>query len=319
MKKNIIFSSHIMVSFIGLFFSHSSIFAQVETRFKMLPVSEEAFYTMIQFFQYDRDIPLDARVVEKYETSDYIREKIVFLGTRDCRVPGYLAIPKKGPTPYPCVLQLHGQDAGGKSSWWRGDSAGPVTQALLASGFALFSLDAQYEGERKAYNDYESSIVFLKDGRFHKYRETVVQSTVDYRRAIDYLSTYKEIDINRIGVFGYSFGGIMTFLLTGVEPRIKVSVAAVTPLMGRGSPADNPNFANYHLSAVSPRNYARSVNNRPFLMLMGKKDFYYTVDEAEQVFELIDSQMKNLIFYDSGHQLPIDYIETTVKWFQEHL
>ena len=111
----------------------------------------------------------------------------------------------------------------------------------------------------------------------------------------------------------------MTFFLTGVEPRVKVSVAAATPLMGKGSPADNPNYSNYQLSAISPRNYARAIDNRPFLMLMGSKDIYYTGDEARQVFELIESQTKDIIFYESGHQLPGDYIEATVGWFQNHL
>lgn len=319
MKKNISVSSYLILSLISLIFFQSASIAQEETRFEMVPVSEEAFYTMTQFFQYDREIPLEARVIERNETPDYIREKIVFLGVRDSRVPGYLTIPRTGAPPYPCILQLHGHAVGGKSIWWEGNRGRRITEALLSSGFALLALDAQYEGERKANNDYESSIVFVKRGWFHEFRETVVQSIVDYRRAIDYLSTRAEIDTNRIGVFGYSLGGIMTFLLTGVESRIKVSVAAVTPLMGKGSPADNSKFDNYQLSAISPRNYARAINNRPFLMLMGKKDFYYTVDEAQQVFDLIDSQTKNIMLYDSGHQLPVDYIETAVKWFQEHL
>jgi len=65
---------------VSLIYSQSFLFAQEETGFEMLPVSEEAFYTMIQFFQYDKDIPLEARVIEKVETTNYIREKIVFQG-----------------------------------------------------------------------------------------------------------------------------------------------------------------------------------------------------------------------------------------------
>lgn len=317
MQKNTKSTLHAIFALVCLISFRSAAVAQEETRFEMFPVSEEAFYTMIQFFQYDKEIPLGGRVVDKDEAPDFIREKIVFLGANDSRVPGYLTIPTTGTSPFPCVLQIHGQP-GSKSGWWK-DDPGKVTESLLSSGFALLALDAQYEGERVANNDYQSSIRFVERGWFHKLREMVVHSTVDYRRAIDYLATRPEIDTERIGVIGYSLGGMMTFLLTGVEPRVKVSVAAVTPLMGKTSPGNAPQFANYQLSAISPRNYGQAMNNRAFLMLMGNEDFYYTVDEARQVFDLIDSKTKDLIFYDCAHKLPTDHVEIAVKWFKEHL
>lgn len=57
----------------------------------------------------------------------------------------------------------------------------------------------------------------------------IVQSVIEYRRAIDYLETRSEIDTDKIGLIGYSIGGVMTFILTGIDSRIDVSVACVTP------------------------------------------------------------------------------------------
>lgn len=299
-----------LVLSILLLWSHVSINAQTETPFKMEPVGEEAFQVLLQFFQYDQGIPLEARIVEKQDTPDYVREKIVFRGVRDSRVPGYLAIPKTGTPPYPCVLQLHGI-MGSKSDWWDDDSflsGGHLTKGLLEAGSAVLALDAQYHGERISNNDYESpGVMVFQKGWLNRMREMIIQSTVEYRRAIDYLSTRTEIDTTQIGMIGYSMGGMMTFYLTGVEPRIKVSVACVTPTVKE------------RLSATAPQNFAKAVGGRPFLMLMGQIDPFYTIEESQQLHDLIESSTKELVFYESGHRLPVEYTRKAIEWFQAYL
>lgn len=280
--------------------------AQTETSFKIESVGEEAFQIILRFFQYDEGIPLEARIVDKQDTPDYVREKIVFRGVRDSRVPGYLAIPKTGESSYPCVLQIHGLN-GSKSSFWDDESPRPGTKELLEAGFAMLALDAQYHGERISSNDYERPGKMFKRGWINRTWEMIIQSTVEYRRALDYLETRTEIDNTRIGIIGYSMGGIMTFCLTGVEPRIKVSVACVTPAFKD------------RLSPMAPQNFARTVRGRPFLMLMGRKDQVYTEEQAQQLYELIDSPTKELVFYDSGHRLPPDHTKKALEWFQAYL
>ena len=55
-------------------------------------------------------------------------------------------------------------------------------------------------------------------------------------------------------------------------------------------------------------------------MLMGRSDTYYTVEEAEQVLGLIKGDEKELVWYDSGHGLPMESVSTrTVEWFQRYL
>ena len=52
------------------------------------PVSPNVRRAVASFFQYDRNIPLSARVVDEQETELCRRHKIVFTGARDGRVPG---------------------------------------------------------------------------------------------------------------------------------------------------------------------------------------------------------------------------------------
>jgi cephalosporin-C deacetylase-like acetyl esterase len=48
----------------------------------------------------------------------------------------------------------------------------------------------------------------------------------DVSRAVDYLATRAEVDPRRVGVIGHSQGGILTNVVLGLEPRLRVGVAS---------------------------------------------------------------------------------------------
>jgi len=276
-------------------------------------LSDEAYEAVLQFFQYDKELPMESRVVEREETQDYIREKVVFNGIRDSRVPGYLGLPKTASNPYPCILLIDGI-GGSKARWWEDDSwphGGLATKQLLAGGFAVLAIDAQYHGERISANDYENPAAMLfKHKWYNRTREMTLQTTVEHRRAIDYLATRREIDVERIGLLGHSMGGIITFALNACEPRVKTSVACVTPL-NIWEPRE--------MAVTSPFNFARGIGKRPFLMLMGQSDAFYSAAEVKLLMELIEGNPKELSWYDSGHRLPQEYIAKALQWFERYL
>jgi cephalosporin-C deacetylase-like acetyl esterase len=266
---------------------------------------------MHQFFNYDKDIPLQANIVERIDEPGYGREKIVFNGTRNSRVPGYLAIPKNGAAPYPCVLQLHGI-GDSKEGWWEDNSfssGGQLTKQLLELGFAVLSLDAEYHGERLSNNDFESANVFtFQKGWYLRARDMIVQSVIEYRRAVDYLATRKDIDTSRIGMIGYSMGGMMAFNLTAVDPRIKVSVTCVTPILKEQH------------SAMAAFNFAPHITTQPFLMLIGDTDERnYSKEDAQQLHGFITSPTKELVVYESGHKLPAEWTKRATQWMEKYL
>ncbi len=314
----------LMIFLSVLFFCICSISALADQESKLselqkMLLGDEAFQAILQFYQYDKDIPLDAAVVETMDQEKFVREKVVLRGAYDYRVPGYLAIPKTGAPPYPCVLQIHGMTLS-KEDFWRSDSYHKghlLTPALLDAGFAVLALDAQYHGERIIFNDFQSTLIMLfRKHWINRMREMVVQTVVDYRRAIDYLETRKEIDPNRIGVIGYSLGGTMSLILTGVDTRIKVTTACVAPLLMHPIFPDQPD-----LSAIAPYNFIRAINGRPVLMLMGRNDYEvnYTVAEAKASYDLIEGESKEIVFYDSEHQLPEEHVSKAAGWFKNHL
>ena len=278
---------------------------------KIQALDSEAFSILAEIFEYDRGIPFDSRTVETKEIDGYLREKIVFSGIHDCRIPGYLSIPKSASPPYPVIIAVHGL-TGSKDTWWEDDDytyGGILTKSLLKEGYAILTLDAPYHGERKAFNDFEppSEITWIRNW-YHKFRDFTIQAIIEHRRAIDYLETRSEFDVSKIGVIGYSMGSTIAFDLTGLDSRVKTTVVCVLPILSWPS------------TLVGPYNFANKINGRPILMLMGTEDSNnYTTENAKLLLELINSSDKDIIFYEGGHRLPVEYIEKTVDWFKENL
>lgn len=278
------------------------------------PVGEEAYGVLKAFYDYDADIPLEARVVELKETETSVRRKVVFRGARSFLVPGYLEFPKNAQPPYPCVLLMHGW-SGGKENWWENDNyiyGGIARKALLDKGWAVFALDAQGHGDRIAENDYHVVNLYNEPDaparkNYFTLREIITQTLVDYRRGLDYLASRGDIDMGRIAALGYSMGGFHAFALTAVEPRIKLGASCVVPVSWSED------------AVLAPANYARGIGDRPFCMLMGRQDGMCNEDQARQLYRLIEGLKTKLIFYDAGHRLPVEYVPDAVEFIATHL
>jgi dienelactone hydrolase len=278
--------------------------------------SDETFRLLRQVYSYDPAIPLEGRIVEELTErgSDTPREKIVFRGAQGSYVPGYLQLPAKRSRPVPCVLLMHGW-SGSKSNFWSDNnyiSGGNVRLALLKEGLAVFALDAQCHGDRISQNEFTPVNPSGPPGGpprkgYFTQQEISVQTTIDYRRAIDYLKGRPEIDASRIGVLGYSMGGTQTFLLTAVEPRIKAAVACATPADLRDD------------SLIAPQRFAHAIGSRPFLMVMGRNDEMCKPEEAERVFHAIGGPHAKLSFYDGTHKIGPAFVPEAVAWLKNNL
>jgi len=219
-----------------------------------------------------------------------------------------------GEGPSACVLLLHGW-SGSKESWWQEGnyiSGGDARGALLNAGFAVLALDAQCHGDRISVNDFapvnhhvDPEASQPRKGYFTQ-EDIYIQTTRDYRRAIDYLATRKEIDAARIGVLGYSMGGTQAYLLAGVEPRVRAAVAVAAP-------AERSKW-----SPIAPQNFIRAIGQRPLLSIMGTSDEMCTREHARARQALFGAGHEP-VFLDGGHRLPADYVPHAVDWLKTHL
>jgi dienelactone hydrolase len=274
-------------------------------------VSDEAYRTLADFYEYDPLLPLDARVLKREDAPAYTREKVVFTGGRGDRVPAFVMLPKGAKAPHPVVLLIDGW-MGGKDRWWEDDTwprGGLAIKALAAHGFAAFVLDAQFHGERAAKQGYLPVEELVCRECRNLRREMIVESVVDHRRALDYLASRGDMDMDRVGALGHSMGGVMTFALAALEPRLKVAVSCVIPAR-RGE--------TWTSRAFSPYTFAPRIRI-PMLMLMGRSDPLYDADDARALLEQLASADKALDFYDAGHRLPAEYVPRSLAWLRQRL
>jgi len=271
-------------------------------------VSNEVYQAIAQFYEYDRNIPLDARIISKHDYQGASNEKIVFTGVSHSQVPSFLIIPKDGREKHPIVLIVDGY-SGTKERWLQDDSwplGGLVTKALLKSGFAIMICDAVYHGER----NYENG--FAGQPWFYEYPyasgQMIIHTAMEYRRAMDYLATRADIDNTRIGMLGLSMGGMITFQLASIDSRIKTGVAGLTAI-----------FKEAEFQSSTPSTFASRVKSNSFLMFMGDKDPFYTMKEARQLYAMIPLQKKEFVEYPTGHTLTMEYVGLVNEWFLKNL
>jgi dienelactone hydrolase len=107
-------------------------------------------------------------VVDRWETPDYVQEKVVFSTTPWFRVPAYVLIPKGRKAPRPAIVDLHSHGGmfiygkekvmpmpGGDHAaivGYRGDNyeGRSTSLALCRRGYVVISIDCFYFGERRS-------------------------------------------------------------------------------------------------------------------------------------------------------------------------
>lgn len=269
------------------------------------PASDETFDILRDLFTYEASLPLNARVVQRLDSATFRRDKFIIDGWRGSRVPGLIAFPKNNAARHPLVVLIDGI-GGWKERWWSSASWNRgrlLIDNLLANGYAVAMMDAPASGERVVENDYVTAETFI--GHYPLVRDLTHQVVIEHRRLLDYIATREDVDTARIGALGLSLGGMATFVLGSIEPRIKAGVAGVTPM--QRMPA-----------VLWPGHYASRIRI-PLLMLAGRSDAYYTQPQTERTHSLLASNKKELIWYDVGHRLPEVYAADAVRWFRAHL
>ncbi|MEM3725767.1 MAG: alpha/beta fold hydrolase [Candidatus Bathyarchaeia archaeon] len=123
------------------------------------------------------------------------------------RIFGNLHSPYKGA---PCIIALHGLESDKDSGKW------PIMASRLCrEGYACLRFNFRGCG-----NGPEKS-----EGLFE---DTCLTSRIeDYRAAIKFLWNNGEVDVNRLGVIGSSFGGMVA--LAAQDERVKAMVVMATP------------------------------------------------------------------------------------------
>lgn len=271
-----------------------------------VPVDDAEFARLLEYFEYDRNLPLTPRASQKWIWREaQVTYKVSYASVDNQRVPAYLAIPRSvAGKKLPAVVVMHG----GNLFWGKNeDWVQKWIRILTSHGYAVLAPDHPLFGERRPDETSEHHYAFGP----YTTRDWMSEAVVDLRRGIDYLQQRSEIDPDRIAVLGGSMGGWIGSVLAAVEPRIKTTVLTV-PATEFGTSQSAPG------RVFNSSNYFPRIR-KPLLVVLALQDDPLRNARAREMFSLAQAE-KRLFDYDERHYLdPDTYNKDVLDWLEEKL
>ena len=264
----------------------------------VVPVSARELDIYKRFYDYDRT-PLNARLDAVDESSeDWRKETVSFDAAYGKeRIPAYLFLPKKGTPPYQTIVLFPSGYALARQTSTDLDMR--QFDFIIRSGRALLYPIYQGTFDRRSNRPGESA-----------FRDVTVQQMKDFFRAVDYLATRAEVDMQNLGYYSVSMGAYLAPIPLALEPRIKAAVLASGGLRWNWPPE------------IQPVNFAPRVTI-PVLVINGLDDFNAPAAARERFIELLGTPAghKKLVLLEGGH-FPHDIrslVRHTLDWFDQYL
>ncbi len=210
------------------------------------------------------------------------------------QVFGYLGKPE-GKGPFPAILLVHGGGGQAFASW---------ADMWAKRGYVALAMDTAGNGPNKLH---------LIDGgpdqtdleKFMKLPYSTVKDMWTYQAVADVilghslLASLPEVDANRIGITGISWGGYLTCIIAGVDHRLKCAI----PVYGSGYLWEDsawlqqfkelgPKEAQRWCDLFDPSVYLPRVKC-PTLFVNRPTDFHYRLGVYQKSFRLVPAP-KNL-------------------------
>jgi dienelactone hydrolase len=312
-------------------------------------------------------------LIDRADMGDYVREKIVFSTSPAFRVPAYVLIPKRLRERAPAIVDLHshggmflygkekvidlGENSPTMVEYHRRNYDGrPTATELVRRGYVVITIDALMFGERRVIQQrdaergfersrYSAEDVQVLNQQCRQREATVVKGltlagltwpgivTADDLRTVDYLVTRPEVDLQRIGCVGVSFGGHRSLFLGGLDDRIKA--ACVTGFMSTVRP-----MIRQHLDTHSFVHFVPQLHHRldlpdvvglraplPLLVQQCSQDGLFplagmqaAVEKLTAIYDKAGARTQFIgRFYDVPHRFSREMQEDAFAFFDRHL
>ena len=227
---------------------------------------------------------------------------------------------------YPMVLKIHG---GPHSAY--GNTFFPTFHVLSATGFFVL------------YTNPRGSSGYGHDFRYATLGAWGIVDREDYMAGVDAaLEAYPEIDANRLGVSGGSYGGFMTNWLTATTDRFDAAVTSrsITNWESWWGTSDAQRLTEYEFHGppweqrdlyrrLSPISYVENVT-APTLVIHSENDYRTPIGDGEQWFmslKKLGVPVEMVRYPRSSHGLSrtgepwllVDRLERIRSWFVHYL
>src|SRR5262245_42508681 len=223
---------------------------------------------------------------------------------------------------YPTILYIHrgpnGQDS---------HSFSFERQFIAANGYVVISVN--YRGSAGRGSAYQKAI----------YADWGNKEVVDLLGAVDHMIATGIADPNRLGIGGWSYGGILTDYTIATDSRFKAAISGAGSAL-QTSMYGLDQYTRQYDNEIGPPWKAQDVwikisypffhadrIKTPTLFLGGEKDFNVPVAGGEQMYQVlrslgVDTQL--IIYPGQNHTLTTpsyqrDRLERYAEWFNKYL
>ena len=250
-------------------------------------------------------------------------EDVTFTAKDGNVVNGLLAKPANAPAgKLPTILYIHGGPNGQDDH-----SFDPTREILAANGYAVLQIN--YRGSSGRGSKFQKAI----------YADWGHLEVVDLVAGIDGVIKSGVADPNRLGICGWSYGGILTDYTTASDPRFKAAVSGAGSALQLSMYGVDQYIVQYDtelgppwksqdlwLKVSYPFFHADRIKT-PTLYMGGDKDFNVPLVGGEQMYQAlksngVDTQL--VVYPGQHHGLSIpsyqrDRLERWVGWFDKYL
>ncbi len=257
-------------------------------------------------FDYDKTAPLryvDRRVLNPGKRYPIKVHDISYAGWKGRQVNAFLVVPP-GKGPFGVVVYMHGS---GSSRLQFVVEAAKVAR----KGAVGLLVDAPWVRSEVPYTGSVAVAV----------RDQYVGNIVDIRRGLDLLAWRDDVDMDRIGFLGHSYGGQIGGILAGVEPRIRALDIASAAGHPSSSLADQLRIGprgRKILSAIDPVSYVSKAAPRELFFQAGRADLAVSPAQLSALIRAA-SQPKKVKWYATGHSLSQAAFNEGENWLAQEL
>lgn len=257
-----------------------------------------------------------------YEQRGLVIEEVTFSSRKfnglPTRIFGYFCYPANLKHPLPAILIVHG--GGGSASL-------ALSTKWARQNYATLSIDLPGKGfnrrkSRSTGPDMDVPILLKTSDLYSNY---LVHAVAAARNAITYLSRREEVDPDRIGMIGLSWGGVITLLTNGQENRLKAAVN----VFGAGYIPEGctwqDRFSSLPENAVrawydflDPKNFL-ATQGSPILFMTGTNDHCYYLPTFQKSYEEVKAQKNLWLIANSRHRFMPFMENGALAWLNKYL
>lgn len=263
-----------------------------------LLMTQTAFYTVAEVNPIPWDIQALSVAPKVFEAAEYNSndvKAIFYEGLswhgKPTRVFAYYGIPKiEGKTKVPAMVLVHGGGGSAFVNW---------VQLWVSRGYAAIAMDTcgcisggGYQNHKRHENGGPAGW-----GGFVQIEQPIedqwtYHAVADVILANSLIRSFPQVDTEKIGITGISWGGYLTCIVAGIDSRFKFAV----PVYGCGFLWDNSVWsgefqkmgsekARQWLQRWDPSSYLSHVQ-MPMLWIDGSNDFAYPLDSLQKSYRL---------------------------------